>query len=512
MLKIYFMSNYNRYRNVPCFIIFIISTFYNDFTIAQVKITKYVSSQEDFPNPERGFYIAAGDKVGELAVNELLKLRTTNSVKNVKANYSTWINLVYRGYLLTDFKKDTISKDFLKKLDQDFTSVRKAGLKVILRFSYTDETHKGDCPDKAICPPYGDASKEIVLKHIVQLKPLLQKNADVIAVMQQGFIGIWGENHYTDYFGDASKNDLGFVPDSSWLDRGEILKALLNALPKDRMVQVRTPQIKQRFLNGPNAPVTTQSNLKNKALSLSDAARIGLHNDCFLASADDYGTYSDYGNSTSKKVEANNILRRYFEAESRFVAVGGETCDDAFSPQNDCAPLGHAEQEMQMMHYSYLNVSYNNLVNNDWEDQGCMMSIKKKLGYRFVLQETVIPENVKLNNVLKISIKVKNEGFAAPYNPRPVQLILQNILSGKVYAVTLKSNVQTWFTGITVIRETLTLPDDVQTGSYNLLLNLPDKYETLTKRPEYSIRLANDNVWDEKTGFNSLNHILKIIN
>ncbi len=129
---------------------------------------------------------------------------------------------------------------------------------MVIRFAYTNKTHAGDCNDQyKICPPYGDASKKIVLMHIEQLKPLLQQNADVIAVVQMGFIGIWGENYYTDYFGDASTSGLARIMDSSWRDRNEVLQALLNAVPKDRMVDVRTPQIKQRFVNGPSATINS---------------------------------------------------------------------------------------------------------------------------------------------------------------------------------------------------------------------------------------------------------------
>ena len=41
-------------------------------------------------------------------------------------------------------------------------------------------------------------------------------------------------------------------------------------------------------------------------------------------------------------------------------------------------------------------------------------------------------------------------------------------------------------------------------GDYKLYLNLPDPYPTLHDDPRYSIRLANDSVWDEATGYNLL--------
>ncbi len=76
---------------------------------------------------------------------------------------------------------------------------------------------------------------------------------------------------------------------------------------------------------------------------------------------------------------ATDVLRKYIEEDTKFTAVGGETCDDTFSPQNDCEPAGHAETEMKNMHYSFLNAAYNTDVDNDWDSSGCMNSIKKNL-------------------------------------------------------------------------------------------------------------------------------------
>ncbi|KAA3436297.1 DUF4832 domain-containing protein [Rufibacter hautae] len=480
---------------------------------AQTRKITYTQSNEDFANPERGFYLASGGKPGTLSVEELTKLRNLPADQNItpSAKYSAKVTLVYRGYLLSDFKTKPISEEFLQLIRRDMDATRKAGLKMILRFAYTNDTKAGDCKDDyKICPPYGDASKPIVMQHITQLKPIFQENADVIAVLQQGFIGIWGENYFTDYFGDASSNGQGVINDSSWVNRNDMLKSLLEALPKDRMVQVRTPQIKQRFVYGPKAPVTSNPISAQEAFTNADRARIGLHNDCFLASEDDYGTYADYGNSSTKRGPANEVMRKYFEAESKYVAVGGETCDNAYSPQNDCAPAGHAEQEMAALHYSYLNSSYNNQVNNDWVTGGCMDNIKRRLGYRFALRSASLPATVKQGKILPISLNLENVGFASPFNPRPVQLVLRNKNSGQLHVLPITTEIQKWFSGQVSISQELTLPATLAKGDYEVLLNLPDSYQSLAKRPEYSIRLANNDVWEETTGFNRLNHSIRV--
>ncbi len=490
-----------RYFFVVSFLLFWLAS------SGQLKKQLFTESTEDFTNPERGFYVPRETKAGNykpLVAEQLLALRSPREIKGLSTRLA--VSLVLRGFLLDSFLNGPISPSCLEKITNDFSAIRAAGLKAIVRFAYTNTSHGGDCHDEyKICPPYGDAPKKIVLEHIRQLKPLLQQNADVIAVLQMGFIGIWGENYFTDYFGDASTNGLARVMDSSWRDRNEVLQALLDALPKDRMVQVRTPQIKQRFVYGPAAPVNSPSLKMEQAFTESDRARIGFHNDCFLANTDDYGTFYNYGNSVSLRGPANDVLRKYFMADSRYVAVGGETCDNTFSPQNDCGPAGYAEKEMQSMHYSYINSAYNMDVIKDWEKGGCINSISRSLGYRFVLREISFPAAVKTGGTFQLIIALENKGYAAPFNPRPLWLVLRNKGNGMEYFIPCRADIRSWFTGKITCSENITLPPAIPGGKYQLLLNMPDKYPLLSKRPEYSIRLANENVWEENTGYNKLN-------
>ena len=43
---------------------------------------------------------------------------------------------------------------------------------------------------------------------------------------------------------------------------------------------------------------------------------------------------------------------------------------------------------------------------------------------------------------------------------------------------------------------------DMASGEYKLYLNLPDPYESIHNDPRFSIRLANENVWEAETGYN----------
>ena len=475
---------------------------------AQFTKISYKETTEDFPNPERGFYVGIGTSAGKFTPLDAaaLKRMFTGAQKHGSATYAVQSTLLMREYTLDIFKNQPLSQEFLDAVDHDLDAVRAAGLKLILRFAYINKTNTGDCPDiYKICPPYGDAPKDIVLGHIAQLAPLLKKHADIIAVLQEGFIGIWGENFYTDYFGDPGKNGPGRIMDSSWRDRGEVLHALLQALPPDRMVQVRTPQIKQKYVYGPNAGIDSKPLTITQAFDSSDKARIGFHNDCFLSGPDDYGTYFDYGSSTSPQRAANQPLRDYLGDDSWYVPVGGETCVDAYSPQNDCAPAGHAEAEMSKVHLSFLNTTYNNTVNNDWDSGGCISSIRRRLGYRFVLREARFAKHGIAGKAYNCFIKLYNAGYASPYNPRPIYLIFRKKDTKQEFALRIPGDARTWYPGIGRIYTLFLLPANMPAGKYDLFLSLPDRYPSLSKRPEYSIRFANEGCWEPATGYNKLN-------
>jgi hypothetical protein len=475
----------------------------------------YVADGTDFPNPERGFYRYSATDANnyvQLNINELKSYRTGRTVAG--GSYSVMSTLVFRYFILNGFNNAPLSTALLNNIQADFDIARQAGIKLIPRFTYTNTTNAGTCGEGFICPPYGDAPKAIVLNHINQLKPLLTANADVIACVQMGFIGTWGENYYTDYFGDASSNaGQGKLLDNNWQDRFEILQALLNALPKDRMVQVRYPQFKQRFVYGVTAGLNSAPLNDIEAFNQSDKARIAFHNDCFLSGPDDTGTYDDYGNSTTPRSGDNTVvdaLRTYKKQDSKYVAIGGETCMDTYSPQNDCENAGHAQTEMAAMHYSFLNADYNTAVNEDWQTGGCINNIKIKLGYRFVLKDATFPKKAKAGASINIIINLDNVGYASPFNARPVQLLLRNKTTGAVSKFDLNTDIRRWFSGAVKIEQRILLPAGIAPGEYEMLLNMPDKYAAVSTRSEYAIRLANQDVWEEATGYNKLNHVLQV--
>jgi len=470
----------------------------------------YTVSSEDFANPERGFYIQANSSASApSAVPSNLASYRINGKNSPGNTYTAKITLLLRLFYLDTFVDAPISASFLNSIQADFDSIRAQGCKAIVRFAYNQDQTR----------PFDEPSKARILAHIEQLKPLFKQNADVIAVLQHGFIGAWGESYYTDIFYTG-----GLATTQNWMDRAEVLNALLAALPAERMIQVRTPQMKQKFVYGPTAPTGAAPLNPSEAFSGTGAARIGFHNDCYLADATDMGTFSDYdvGGGTSAQDISN--LRNYLALDTRYTPMGGETCV-VNPPTDDCASAGGgADTDMAFSHYSFLNQSYNANVNNDWVSQGCIEDIKRRLGYRLLLVSGRFRTEAQPGQAIPLTLEFQNVGFAAPFNPRGLELVLRHTVTGQKFFAALfrDTDARCWLPGTNhLLTAQLSLPTDLPTGSYEMLLNLPDPTPTLYGMIPFSIRLANSNalssigtvlreVWEPATGYHHLRQTLTI--
>jgi hypothetical protein len=395
-------------------------------------------------NPERGIYV---------------NIDLLNTADNYASARQQKITLVYAGVSLYSFRNASLPESFLNDLNAGFQRAREAGIKVILRFDYNKDPDRGDAP------------LDRIKEHIAQLAPVLQKNSDVISVVQAGFIGAWGEWH-------GSSNNLD-TPAS----RAAILDELLKAVPADRAIQVRTPMFKAEYL-GNDLPLSD-----SQAFSGASTARLAHHNDCFLSSETDEGTYAL---PVSK-------WKDYMQQEGRFLPVGGETCRVEPS-RTDCPG---AMQELEKAHWSHLNILYHPDVIAAWKSQGCFTEIENRLGYRLQLLEAAWPQSVKPGETLQVALKLQNNGYAAMYNPRPVYLVLQNASSR--YEVDTVIDPRHWEAGKT-ITETLGIKinRNVAPGVYDVFLWMPDAENRLRTRVEYAVRMANADVWRPETGMNQL--------
>lgn len=411
----------------------------------------YASDDADFPNPERGWYVET----------------PSSAYGNVAAN---GVRLALKYVNLQDHRSNpTLPESVLQQLEGDFANARSAGIKLVMRFAY----NRTDGPDAPI---------NVVESHLAQLGPVLQRNIDVIAAVQAGIIGAYGE-----WWG--STNDL-----LSLANRTRITDALLDHVPDTRMVQIRTPKYARDV--APNEP-----NGVERTFDGSDESRTALWNDCFLTSESDLGTFE------------SDADREHFARISKYTVVGGETCKAVgLVERNDCTV---SIAEMTKYHWDYLNSEFYRPIIDRWIDRGCYHEISSRLGYRFQLESVNIPATLVPGRGIDLNVTMSNLGFGKLYNPRPIQVLLVPVSGGSPIVIDAISDARTV---VPLAGETSTfnlsaaVPSHAEAGAYMVYLRLPDAESRLHGDSNYSIRLANYGVWDSSLGANDLGLLVEVAN
>jgi hypothetical protein len=452
------LNSLDTYRGLTMILLAFTVPNYDVVLHVQAREVHYTLSDEVLVNPERGFYqqFTAHTDEEPLKLSDLKRLRERG------------LTLLLRLYYLESFRDADLSDKQLEMIASDFIAIRKAGYKCILRFAYSNGQGRPDAPLK------------IVLRHIEQLKPLLQDNADVIAVMQAGFIGAWGEWH-------GSTN--GLETDEAMRT---IVEHLLDALPATRCIQVRTPRYK-RIVIGNDEFLTSET-----AFDGTSQARIAHHNDCFLASETDVGTYED------DRLEWD---KRYVAMETRFVPMGGETCGPSQYTEYE-----FARRELARMHWTYLNQGFHRSVIRQWKENGLYAEADKLLGYRLTLVSSLCDVSAVAGAALNIDLKIKNVGWAAPINPREVTLLLKAKDNSCAYQAILPEDPRRWLPGeATTIRCEIGIPESMTPGEYKISLRLSDPEPHLKPRGQYAIQLANQGLWNALTAEHDLQQTVEVI-
>lgn len=398
---------------------------------------------ETLLNPERGYFID-------------IDLVDGRDFRDVRAQGYT---LGFAYVRLDPWRTVALSPELIDGLSRGFEAARDAGIKVILRFAYNKDEYGADAPKWAI------------LAHIEQLTPLLRANADVIAVLDAGFIGAWGEWHSSTYGLDNQR------------DRGDVLWALLNALPLSRSTLVRSPVYKVAAYG--------DTSDGHHAFSGSDPSRVGHVNSCFLASESDLGTYAD----------PIDRWKRFLAQDGLATPVGGETCALA-PPRTDCAT---ALDELRHLHWSFLNARYHPAVIERWRAQGCFGEIGDHLGYRLELESVTFPAHIVPGGTVDVTIRLRNTGYAAMYNPRPVYLMIDDTW------FFVPEDPRRWKPGAITIHARVEVPATLPPGAHQLALWLPDaddRLRTPARAELFGVRLAGAR-WER--GRNVLTNALQVV-
>ena len=430
-----------------------------------------------FKNPERGF------------TEELSYKVSTNHPNVIKGNIGDkWgskynMTLAVVLYNFGRFKAVDLPDEILAGFDEDMAELRSYGLKCVLRFAYTET--ESDIVD---------ATPAWVQRHLEQLQPHLAANADVIYVIEAGFVGVWGEWYYTSNYGNESQHLNA--------KRRLVIDALFANAPADRFILFRYPMIKTEYF-GDSTPLSSE-----EAFTGTVRARMGCHNDAFLNTWGDMGTYA------SDNLSDDPAVRQFIATETLYVPNGGETnIDDSETLAEQ--RYTRAPGEMSTYHWSFCGSSYALPVTRRWRESGLFDTLNVHMGYRYNLLDAQFSDQAAPSGKMNVTIRLRNAGYAPLYNERTVYLVLKAV-NGQQSAISLplQADPRRWLPNYvqSAINEQVTIPANLPEGTYHLYLWLPDKYAAIANDPRYAIRIANTDMWDAQTGMNDLMATVTISN
>ncbi|MFC2075522.1 DUF4832 domain-containing protein [candidate division KSB1 bacterium] len=420
---------------------------------------------------------------------------------------------------LDRFADRPISVEKLALLQRSLNNLRINGLKAVLRFAYEKDMNRK-----------GGPSLDRILNHLDQLTPIIRANADVIYVLQAGCVGAWGEWHNSTEGIEKDRRNLA-----------AIVAKLLAILPPDRMTQVRVPKYKSWVLSDP----FINGNLEldcGTAHSGIPAARIGFHNDGFLAGTTDGGTWPE----APFFAKPGNPGFDYMTRESAYLPVDGELF---WSDQGGKLDGLKAAIGLRLHHYSSFSLAHSYSERegkpysiNEWrrpitvgeireaklpESDGYFVDefggevarqqfeyVRDHLGYRIELKSASFPNTIRAGGLMPVSVSLINRGFSTLHNPRPVYIALIDE-AGRVEALRVvdsdadprkwqpfRPGDEDYEPLIHQFEDRLRLPEELKPGSYRIGLWLPDPYKNVKKDANYAMRVANRNTpwWTDSRG------------
>jgi hypothetical protein len=252
---------------------------------------------QSITNPEKGAY---GLCDLTHTTNDYSDYGIDTGTDNYGDAYRYDYTLCYGKIVLASFLTAEIDTSTLSLIDQHLYELKTAGTKPIVRIMYATDAGEPD------------TSLDWVEKHLQQLQPLFQKHSDIIAWFQAGIIGAWGEWHSSSSGLDSTENKVAVY---------DLLHKYLPTSPACMQVQVRYPMIMSSLV--PTLVASEAEAFNNE--TCSKAQRLGFHNDCWMSSWHDMGTY-EYNGAYNKA--AREEWLPYLENVTSFSPYGGETCID----------------------------------------------------------------------------------------------------------------------------------------------------------------------------------------
>ncbi len=378
----------------------------------------------------------------------------------------------------TDYDLD---ETFFRNLRQTLTNARNNGCTIALRFRYDANGYTDPEP----------ATFEKMVAHIEQIRAdgLLEDFKDILAFVETGFVGSWGEHWGGKY--------------CSFEDKAKVLDLLLDVVPEEIPVTVRTPLTFTTW-----AGIAYEDIGEYIAEPGSPASRICLYNDGYMGSDSDLGTF--HNRERDLKWVARQSITSYY---------GGEFSGNLeFTQKYDTYLPQNAIPEMYQTHLSYINSNIYQLYkdytfgaeydvegvdNRAYYGETVWKFMRDHLGYRFVIRDSDLSAEAVQGGTLTVQADIENTGFANPIMKQKAELILEK--DGDYIKTEVDVNTRKWYSCTTVSPEfEMKLPGGIEPGEWNVYLKLSVGDNPANQRNMRSVKFANEGTWHAALSANYL--------
>lgn len=382
-------------------------------------------------NPDRGLRMETKLSVDGKTPN--IQNDPTTPLYDWMAFYRVESPMITQAYFYLTGYRDTekLPQEAFDRMQKFCDAARENNIKLLLRFAYQyDQSDSGGTVRPG---EKGEAKQSIMMAHLDQLKPFIEKNKDIIYAIQAGMIGAWGEWH--------SYSDSGEYA----IDEAALLKKLIEVTPENLTLQVRNPNYKVKYGAG---------------LSESQLKRIGHHNDAV------FGVYQAWTGG----INPGTSLYKTITEEAPYFPIDGEMfwgwqINSGGTPANAFADSARTEIKWQniigqlaeqrfttfSLHHSYRETegssgsgpfsysmdkwkqrkvtpaildSMGLFYSNEWFKNSSGKTVERNafeylrdyLGYRISIQNFSAKGKLNRGNAVSVSVNLINNGFSAAFN------------------------------------------------------------------------------------------------
>jgi len=336
---------------------------------------------------------------------------------------------------------------------------------------------------------------EQILRHVEQLGYLFHEYQDVVAAVETGMFGPWGEQHGSELMYDFANMDA-------------LIEAFLKVVPGSRTISVRQPAFFAHW-----ARVEYDDLHVFVAPPDSPARRVGLFNDGMLGNWTDMGTFRQ--RHPNLPIRQNEI--RWLNRHATHTLYGGEVV--RFSPfgqwwSDDLPPerpINTAEfimEEMFRVRLSYLNIEWYIPVLNSWRDvtlpsgETAFNFISNHMGYRYFIRDAA---SLIEHGYVNIFISIRNAGAGNMVNEKITELVIASETYN--FAVVIDFDIRSLLSQNTIYLESAFPVHLLSEGEWGVYLRVREANYAIGYELNNSVMFANEDVWSEDLQANRVGYI-----